>query len=386
MEYIITTSQIPAIVFFKDNDMKIKLFAAAAAALVSAGASAQSSVTMYGVADAGIEWANKVPNTAGTEGNSRVSMQSGNGAMTGSRWGLRGVEDLGGGLKGIFNLESGFDIGRGESQDSRLFGRAAYVGLQGQWGQVTLGRQTNLLYDFTTQYDPMALTSRYSIVSQDAAMGGRADNAIKYVGTFNGLTASALYSMRNDGQEIAGNNKVGREWSAGLNYAAGPFSVGAVYDQTNGNDVTTADIKTQRATLAGTYAFGPAKLFAGYRWGHVTGLPAAIAATASETRSNLYWLGAAYQATPALSLTGAAYYQNYKVTGAGNPWLFVVGSDYALSKRTDAYLNLAYAKNSSNALLPVGVASDTTPLFSAPDGTTSSGNQMGAMVGIRHKF
>ncbi|KHK51977.1 membrane protein [Ralstonia sp. A12] len=359
--------------------MKIKLFAAAAAALVSAGASAQSSVTLYGVADAGIEWANKVPGTNGG-GNSRVSMQSGNG-MTGSLWGLRGVEDLGGGLKGIFNLESGFDIGRGTSEDGRLFGRKAYVGLQGQWGQLTLGRQTNLLYDFTTQYDPMALASRYSILSQDAAMGGRADNAVKYVGTFNGLTASALYSFRNDGQEIAGNSKVGREWSAGLNYAAGPFSVGAVYDQTNGNSPLTADIKTQRATVAGTYAFGPAKLFAGYRWGHVTGLP-----VDAETRSNLYWLGAGYQATPALSLTGAAYYQNHK-SDVGNPWLFSVGADYALSKRTDAYLNLAYAKNSSNALLPIGVAQDTTPAVVVnPDGTTSSSNQMGAMVGIRHKF
>ena len=91
--------------------MKIKLFAAAAAALVSAGAFAQSSVTMYGVVDAGVEWVNKAPNAARTEGNSRVGMQSGN--MSGSRWGLRGVEDLGGGLKGVFNLESGFAIDDG---------------------------------------------------------------------------------------------------------------------------------------------------------------------------------------------------------------------------------------------------------------------------------
>lgn len=88
----------------------------------------------------------------------------------------------------------------------------------------------------------------------------------------------------------------------------------------------------------------------------------------------------------ALSLTGAAYYQNHK-SDVGNPWLFSVGADYALSKRTDAYLNLAYAKNSSNALLPIGVAQDTTPAVVVnPDGTTSSSNQMAAMVGIRHKF
>ena len=353
--------------------MKIKLFAAAAAALVSAGAFAQSSVSLYGVADAGVEWVNKAPGN----GDSRVALQSGN--MSGSRWGLRGTEDLGGGLKGIFNLESGFNIDDGRSaQDNRLFGRAAYVGLQGQWGQLTLGRQTNLLYDFALQYDPMAIASRYSIASQDAALAGRADNAVKYIGTFGGLTASALYSTRSDGQEVAGNNKLGREWSASLNYASGPFAVGAVYDQLNSNTTgLLADVKTQRATVGGTYAFGPAKLYAGYRWAHATGLPV------DSARSNLYWLGAGYQATPALTLTGTAYYQNFKTTGAGNPWLFVVGGDYALSKRTDAYLNLAYAKNSSNAALPLGV-NGIGDVFTSADGSTN--NQMGAVVGIRHKF
>jgi len=366
-------------VFFKDNDMKIKLFAAAAASLVSAGAFAQSSVSLYGTVDAGVEWVNKAPGNGG----SRTALQSGS-EMTGSRWGLRGVEDLGGGLKGIFNLESGFTLDDGRSaQGGRLFGRTAYVGLQGQWGQLTLGRQTNLLYDFTTKYDPMALTSRYSILSQDAAMGGRADNAVKYVGTFGGLTASALYSTRNDGQEIAGNNKVGREWSAGANYAAGPFSIGAVYDQTNSNDLLTANSKQQRATVAGTYAYGPAKLFAGYRWSNAS---ADIVATTANTRSNLYWLGAGYQATPALSLTGAAYYQQDKGSATGSPWLFVVGSDYALSKRTDAYLNLAYAKNSNGSILGVAGMGD---VYNTPAvGTTpaDSSNQMGAMVGLRHKF
>ncbi|MGM3274564.1 porin [Ralstonia sp. 24A2] len=357
--------------------MKIKLFAAAAASLVSAGAFAQSSVTLYGVVDAGVEWVNKAPGNGG----SRAAMQSG--GMSGSRWGLRGVEDLGGGLKGIFNLESGFNIDDGRmGQGDRLFGRNAYVGLQGQWGQLTLGRQQNLLYDFALQYDPMA-TARYSIASQDNAMVGRADNAVKYIGTFGGLTASALYSMRNDGQEIAGNYKQGREWSAGLNYAAGPFALGAVYDETNGNTAALADAKVQRATIAGTYVYGPAKLYAGYRWRNASHL---LAADESSSRSNMYWLGAGYQATPALTLTGTAYYQNYKTSGTGNPWLFVVGSDYALSKRTDAYLNLAYAKNSSGSALGVAGMGDVYTVPATATSPADTSNQMGAMVGIRHKF
>jgi len=386
--------------------MKMKLFAAAVAALAAGGAYAQSSVTLYGVVDAGLTYANKVPGaTAGSSG-SRFGLDSG--GLSGSRWGLRGVEDLGGGLKGVFNLESGFNIDDGHSaQGNRLFGRAAYVGLQGQWGQLTLGRQQNLLYDFALQYDPMAISSRYSIASQDAYLAGRADNAIKYAGTFGGLTASVLYAFNRDGNEQAGVTKLGREWSAGLNYASGPFSVGAVYDQKNGvsNAVFSngfmADLKEQRATIGGTYAVGPAKLYAGYRWykmSHDLG----STGVNGDLRSNLYWFGAGYQATPALTLTGTAYYQTFKnseVLGAlasntantsvGNPWLFVVGADYAVSKRTDAYLNVAYAKNSGNSVLGVaginGGSSNLSTLQSNQN-QVFDGNQLGAVVGIRHKF
>ncbi|WP_199032565.1 porin [Ralstonia sp. ASV6] len=381
--------------------MKMKLFAAAVAALAAGGAYAQSSVTLYGVVDAGVEWVNKAPvgatatNPAGTSGASRVAMQSGN--LSGSRWGLRGVEDLGGGLKGIFNLESGFNLDTGASaQNSRLFGRNAYVGLQGQWGQLTLGRQQNLLYDFSLIYDPMAIASRYSLASQDQYFSGRADNAVKYIGTFGGLSVSALYSFMRDGQEIAGSSKTGREWSLGANYAAGPFGLGVVYDQSNTTSTAAAaaDNKEQRATIAGTYAFGPAKLFAGYRW-YKTNY--AVVTGSGNLRSNLYWAGLGYQATPALSLTGTAYYQQFKNSGTGNPWLFVVGTDYALSKRTDAYFNVAYAKNSSGSALGVAGFNDIagpgtqnsssgtngSQIFSGPNNTN---NQLGAVVGIRHKF
>ena len=371
--------------------MKMKLFAAAVAALAAGGAYAQSSVTLYGVVDAGLTYANKVPNAAGNGGASRVGLDSG--GLSGSRWGLRGVEDLGGGLKGIFNLESGFNLDDGKSaQGGRLFGRNAYVGLQGQWGQLTLGRQQNLLYDFSLVYDPMAIATRYSLAAQDAFFAGRADNAVKYIGTFGGLSVSALYSFNRDGNEQAGLNKLGREWSLGANYAGGPFAVGAVYDQSNNTTAALVDNKEQRATIGGTYAFGPAKLYAGYRWYKAN---YATVAGNGNLRSNLYWAGLGYQATPALSLTGTAYYQQFKNSNAGNPWLFVVGTDYALSKRTDAYFNLAYAKNSSGSGLGVlGLnASDSyagttlssgSNVYSSP--AAGNSNQFGATVGLRHKF
>lgn len=387
--------------------MKMKLFAAAVAALAAGGAYAQSSVTLYGVVDAGVEYQNHQPNQLGQTGSHDVvRLNSGN--MSGSRWGLRGVEDLGGGLKGVFVLESGFSVDTGVSgQSNRLFGRQAFVGVQSQFGTLTLGRHQTPFYDFGLAFDPMAISSNYSITSQGTEFQSRADNSIKYTGTFGGLTASLLYSTgsntggaastagttlyQGNAGEFPGSYKTGREYSASLIYNGGPFSIGAVFDETNigANPYTTTlgDAKIQRASVAGTYAFGPAKVFAGYRYAHALNgavLPGGVNtlnATVASV-SNLYWLGAGYQLTPALSLTGAAYYQDFRNTGA-DPWSFVVSTDYAFSKRTDAYFNVAYAKNKDGSTLGL---SGTGAAGSGFGATRGSSNQFGAVVGVRHKF
>ncbi|KWR91618.1 porin [Cupriavidus sp. IDO] len=380
--------------------MKMKLFAAAVAALAAGGAYAQSSVTLYGVVDAGIEYQNKQPGNAATGlsgGHDVVRLTSGN--QSGSRWGLRGVEDLGGGLKGVFVLESGFNVDDGKSgQDNRLFGRQAYVGLSSQWGQLTLGRHQTPMYDFGLQFDPMAISTKYSITSQDGAFAGRADNSIKYIGTFGGLTANALYSagsntggtagvFQGNAGEVPGSAKIGREYSLSLTYAGGPFAVGAVYDETNLGFVGNPDAVVRRASAAGSYAFGPAKAFAGYRWakgvdlGTIPFLGASVQAlTGAKASSNLYWLGLGYQITPAFSLTGAAYYQDFR-GNKSDPWLFVATADYALSKRTDAYLSMAYAKNKNTSNLGVDGFGKTNV-----DANGNADSQFGAVVGIRHKF
>ncbi|WP_454723381.1 MULTISPECIES: porin [Cupriavidus] len=373
--------------------MKMKLFAAAVAALAAGGAYAQSSVTLYGVADAGIEYTNHA--TVGKTGNNN-SFRLTSGNQSGSRWGLRGIEDLGGGLKGIFVLESGFSIDSGTSgQGSRLFGRQAFVGLQSQYGQLTLGRHQTPFYDFGLIYDPMAISTRYSIGAQDNYIGAsRADNSVKYIGTFSGLTVQALYSFQRDGQEVPGVFTAGREYAFSASYAAGPFSVGAAYDESNGTNGTTAPTTNaqmiRRATVAGTYAIGPAKVYAGYRYAHSFNgavLPGAIVANTStalaNSVSNLYWLGVGYQLTPAFSLTGAAYYQDFKSTSA-DPWNFVATADYALSKRTDLYTSLSYVKNKSNSALGVNGFNSASPTDGAV--VTPGQNQFGATVGIRHKF
>jgi len=385
--------------------MKMKLFAAAVAALAAGGAYAQSSVTLYGIVDAGVEFQNNQPASQGaTAGHSVTRLTSGN--LSGSRWGLRGVEDLGGGLKGLFVLESGFTVDDGKSgQDNRLFGRQAYVGIGSQYGALTLGRHQTPFYDYGLQFDPMAISSKYSIIAQDGQFQSRADNSIRYLGTFGGLTVNALYSfgwntggaanavpaLSTTGGEVPGTWKIGREYSLGLTYAAGPFAVGAIYDETNQGVLATPDAVVRRASIAGNYAFGPAKAFLGYRWakgvdlGAIPFLPGANlqAVTGAKASSNLYWAGLGYQLTPAFSLTGAVYYQDFRGQ-KGDPWLLVANADYAFSKRTDAYLSLGYTINKNNSNL--GVDGFGKVSSSGAVGNVESDNQFGAVVGIRHKF
>ncbi|MGY8527216.1 porin [Paracidovorax citrulli] len=356
--------------------MKMKLFAAAVAALAAGGAYAQSSVTLYGVVDAGIEY----NNNAGADGDNLFKMQSG--GQSGSRWGLRGVEDLGGGLKGLFVLESGFDTDTGRSgQGGRLFGRAAYIGVQNQLGTLTIGRQQTTMYDFGLMYDPAAISPRYSITAQASEFQSRADNTVKYVGKFGGLTGSAYYSFQQDGQEVAGSSVFGRRMGALLAYAAGPFSLGAAYDDEHVGTAADQSPVIRRATVAGTYAFGPAKAFLGYRWAKASdGAVLPGAADIDSTTSNLYWAGLAYQMTPAFSVTGAAYYQDFRRSGA-DPWQFVLTGDYALSKRTDVYASVSYALNKDGSALGVG-GFNTGTTFNVEPGK----DQIGAIVGVRHKF
>ncbi|RLK31537.1 porin [Cupriavidus plantarum] len=349
----------------------LALTAAAGTCAISGGALAQSAtnVTLYGIADAGVEVATHVP---GGNGKTVARVTSGN--MSGSRWGLRGTEDLGGGLKAIFQLESGFDIDTGTSgQGGRLFGRQAFVGLQGSFGAVTLGRQQNSLYDLFGAYDPMGVGPRYSLNSVDSLFNGRADNALKYTGKFGGLTATGFYSTgRDNNGEVAGSPKTARDFGAGLAYTTGPVSVGVAYDQFQGATTALSDRSAKRLAVGASYDFTVAKVFAGYRWMRDDGT---ASATATANRNNVYWLGGMYRFTPALSLTGAAYYTDTHNSGA-DPWMFVLSADYAFSKRTDAYLNVGYTKNKDGSNLGLSGA-----------GTAVAGaNQTGVLIGLRHRF
>ncbi|MFT4194229.1 porin, partial [Ottowia sp.] len=197
--------------------MKKSLIALAVLGL-SGAAMAQSSVTLYGVADAGI---GKIES-----GNDKIEFLSGSTMNNGgSRLGVRGVEDLGGGLKVGFNFETGLDLGDGATQgtsSSTFWGRAANVWVGGGWGTVKLGRTLNPSFYGTAAWE-LTGTANYSAVANTYNFGGsgsRNSSQISYATpNMGGFSAELGYILKTDN---GGNAK----WDVNAIYANGPIAIG----------------------------------------------------------------------------------------------------------------------------------------------------------------
>lgn len=351
-----------------------------AAVCATPWASAQQTVELYGLIDVGVESLTH----ANAAGDSVVRMTGAN--MAGSRWGVRGREDLGGGVKAQFNLESGFrpDSGASEvgGQTGRLFGRVATVGLSSAYGTLLLGRQAIVMNDVMFQFDPMAF-ALYGLATLDGKFFGRVDNAVKYQSpVLNGLAATGYYSVGADtvnGEgELAGHADVGRAFGLGATYAAGPLNLGAVYDHANPTTLakTLAGNQDVRTVLAASYLAGPAKAYLGYRH-----LRSDVAGTPG-VRSNLAWAGVNYMAVPQLKLT-AALYRNDVEHSAADARTWVLNADYFLSKRTDLYAGVSHVNNGGTGAGASNVGVTGGPDVVAPGAGVG---QTGAVLGMRHKF
>lgn len=393
--------------------MKTKLFGAAAVLTAFAsGAHAQSSVTLYGIVDAGF---NITTNSGGAR---LINMSSG--TIQGSRFGMKGVEDLGGGLSTFFVLENGYDLASGKlAQGGLEFGRAAYVGLQSvSYGSVTLGRQ----------YD--ALVDRVGILEAADQWGGliaahpgdidnfndayRPNNTIKYASpNFGGFTFGGTYSFGG----IAGNLTGNQIWSLSTGYNNGPVALGIGYLNARtpsavgglfnssgtpaaANAAVTSPVysgfqsaKTYQVIgMAGTYTVGNATFGATYSNIRFMGLGASTTSAYVPGNSVSFNNGEVnfkYQFTPAL-MFGIAfdYTKGGSVTAANNKfsaqasyYQTSLALDYFLSKRTDVYFLSVYQTAS-------GTDSTGAPAVAAINGLTPSTNshQLTARIGIRHKF
>ncbi|MBP0625272.1 porin [Cupriavidus consociatus] len=369
-------------------------------------ADAQSSVTLYGVMDLNMEYVNHVgvvPQASNGfnpgQGNKVVRMDAG--GYSGSRWGLRGLEDLGGGLKSIFVLENGFNSDTGTlQQGGRLFGRQAYVGLNSEYGQITFGRQSNSMFATLANFVPLRFATQYEPVGVIAGANFREDNMAQYTGVFGGLTARAHWSFgvgtvlpqvapnfpaAGGNGEVPGQFRRDSGYGAGLSYLAGPFGVGIGYDQWNPT-IGTGNGSFKKAVVMASYALnGTAKVMGGYRWGQSKDQNSALI-----LRDDFYWVGGQYRFSPALDFTLEYDYQNVKNLGRNthiaNPWQIALIADYALSKRTDVYLTTAYSKNAGLAMESAAgnfATSLALNSYTLPNGQTS---MIGVAVGIRHIF
>ena len=199
--------------------------ALACAACIPAIGHAQSSVTLYGILDAGITYVN---NTGGSH-----VVKFDDGVAYGNRFGLKGTEDLGGGLKAVFTLESGFHLGNGQlGFGGAEFGRQAYVGLQNDWGTLSFGNQLDITNGFVSIYNISAWGSGYAIHQGDFDRfnGDRLPNSVKFLSNdLSGFKFGAMYSFGN----VAGNFHRNSAWSAGASFTKGDFSIGAAYTRLN---------------------------------------------------------------------------------------------------------------------------------------------------------
>lgn len=338
--------------------MKKSLIAIAVLA-ASGAAMAQSSVTLYGKVDA---WLGVVD----TDGQAKQTVV-GSGNMAGSRWGMRGSEDLGGGLKANFTLESGIDVDTGAAgQGGLLFGRQAWVGLSGGFGDVQVGRVRSASHIVVGDYNGVFDSAIFSPLSQIGRVNDngnrqpaiatglntgtslRFNNAISYTSpTMGGFNARVQYAL---GENKTNATSADAAYALNVNYAGGPLKVGAFY-QVESCEQATASANATRACTGGnddrkytfvgaSYNFGVAVLKGSF------GKSQDIAGR-NNADSDEYQIGVDFPVSSALTLSAsyAAASDNQTqsrvasslATGEVDRKGFGVGAKYDLSKRTFLY-------------------------------------------------
>lgn len=387
--------------------MKKTLLALAAIAASSASF-AQSSVTLYGVVDASLESV-KTGNTSGS-GQTVTRVSSDN--LSTSRFGLKGVEDLGDGLKAKFNLESqiAVDTGASSNNSNRFFNRAAWVGLAGGFGEIRLGRDYSPIGDIAGN---VLVSQNYDDLKIANTRAGNTykwvDNTVSYLlpAVVPGLSAELQYSTAatgtagtsasptylaaggsetvGPGTEVAG-SKVGRAYGLNAKYAAGPLSAGLGYLYSLDENAALPGNQKANATLIyGAYDFGVAKLTAYYD--NETALPKYNNGSGAP-RLALYGVKVGVPVAPNFTVIGSLSRGRNLVGLAGlsdNATFLNIRAIYDLSKRTSVYALLSNVKNGSASAAPATV-NGTSGLYPTGSTATAGGDNHAVAVGVRHTF
>ena len=367
--------------------MKKTLLAAALIAGYAGAASAQNSVTLYGVIDLGFAYQSiKTAN-----GDTRNQFAMAGGQTAGSRWGLRGVEDLGGGLRANFVYEQGITPNTGRLQGDQAgtsgFGRQSTVGLSSSsWGSVDLGRATTSSTWALSGVDPFG--SAYGTAQLNASFGTafmRFSNMVRYVSpSFSGFSASGSYSFDTgltnrkngadftDGVGTFGTVNKFRALSTGVRYANGPLLLAGSFSAFYAPSAQGKAVKNWN--IGGTYDFKVAKIAAAYGQ-NIDGIAngtaplgnAAVSGGDTNTQGGVNFVNGGRTQQWMVGLTaplgqGSAFASfQQKIPGGefssrATQSVASVGYTYSLSQRTNVY---AYYSYMNNALLTSGVKSQT---------------------------
>jgi len=389
---------------------RVALSSLAIAMLAAASAAhAQSSVTLYGIIDVGIGYTHNTavtPSASNNSGNASTQVGFNNGTLSGSRWGLKGTEDLGGGLSTIFQLENGFSPTTGAFSSAGVeFNRQAYVGLSSNtYGTVTFGRQ----YDPTVDMVQPLTEDNYfgSIFGTPGDVDNydnnfRVSNTIKYVSpTFNGLQFEGIYGLGG----VAGSVSAGQSYGAGVSYTNGGLGLAAAYfvaktssqtsftsttdNSTFGSVVNSGFIQSNSLAIGrvgGQYAFGPFTAGASYSNTRYKPVSAFVAGNTKTEEFNSGAVFLNYNVTPA-ALVGIGYNLTRSSGVSGATYHEVsLGTDYNLSKRTDLYLVGAWQK-ANGQTVQSGVVVPAAASIGSYGINSGTSSQAIAIVGMRHKF
>ncbi|MFA7287169.1 MAG: porin, partial [Patescibacteria group bacterium] len=302
--------------------MKKSLIALAVLA-ASGAAMAQSSVTLYGVVDAGL-----AVEDDGTTSTTRMDPSN----LNGNRWGLKGTEDLGNGLKAIFVVESGFKLDDGaQASTTSLFNRQSYVGISGGFGTVKLGRQMNSVYSNSGTFDPFGNALAGDTSRLLNYQGSRTDNAITYAYAANGFRGEFQYALG----EVGGNNAAGRMVGGFLGYKAGPIDV--VLTTQNTRNATDTD-STKVTLLGGNYNFGIAKAFLTFD-----------TETGVGTTDLRHMVVGAVVPVGAGSIKLSYIKRQDNAVATKDAEQYAIGYTYDLSKRTALYTSYSRLTNEANS-------------------------------------
>lgn len=385
---------------------KISLAAATSIAFLSLSVSpftssiahAQSSVTLYGVIDEGL---NFTTNGAGHRGYTMVS-----GDTAASIWGLKGSEDLGGGTSAIFKLENSFYANNGTfANGGREFGREAWVGLSStHYGTFTMGRQYDPTIDmwssFTAAGNEIGDLAAHPFDNDNSDYDYRINNSVKYLSpVFAGFQVEALYGFSNS-TGFAAN----RTYSAGATYTMGHFSSAIAYlKENNGGLNTTGSVGSDDTVFV---ASSQQNINAAVKWTFSNNANVAFAYShvdAYAPTGNLYvsdigtqswnsWkfdnfdVNGQYFFRPDMWVAADYTFTHARLNGAANTssqnWHQVaLMLDYDFSKRTSVYIQGAYQHTNGST----GTGLDQAYIIGS-SATSSSQNQMLYRIALMHKF